>query len=753
MQSVISIIGLAVGFTCFALASLWIRYEMTYDSFHKNADRIYVVNMPDPFNVYGVGRRFMSYPLAGYLKETFPEIVKSCNIRYLQKIKVKIDDVEYTLSEANIDSAFFTMFDVQIIDGNLDFIFPRSHKIAITQEKAHELFGEGNPIGQGVSMLESEYTICAVVAGWTKHSNYSFDILSASSQSSQWDSYGEETLIELAPEIDIKSFEEKLYELKIENENASGFGNEKFTIIPLKSMHYQDPTIERDIQFQYILLFALAGVLVIICSLFNYLTLFVSRFQIRTKELALRMVCGASGRSLFVLLSVEFLLLLLAATGLGAILIQLFYPAFQKLTTISMNLSAIYAESWVYIGSIIAISLFVFFITLLLFRKISLNATIRKSRNKLFRKVSVVFQLIISIGVIFSTIVILKQVYFLHHTDLGFAYKNRGSVYITSAADALENQLKQIPEITETLNDYEALIPPGFRVAHAVSEWDDKSPDAENVQIEVVKMTKAFADFYEIRMAEGEILDEKDPITTILINESALKAFGWEHATGKNVDRKTVKGVVKNIYSSLPTLPVKPYLYLSKFDIDSRYIPPTTTVLFKFQEGKWDVCKDKIEELLKKEYPEVSYITISNVEEEYDKYLQSENALLKLLSFVSLVCVIISVFGFFSLISLSCEERRKEIAIRKINGATMRDILAMFFKTYFSLLLIGAVIVFPIGYYIMKQWLEQYVKQTSISAWIYLSIIFAMAFVIILCVGWRVYKASVENPAEVLKTE
>jgi ABC-type antimicrobial peptide transport system permease subunit len=116
-----------------------------------------------------------------------------------------------------------------------------------------------------------------------------------------------------------------------------------------------------------------------------------------------------------------------------------------------------------------------------------------------------------------------------------------------------------------------------------------------------------------------------------------------------------------------------------------------------------------------------------------------------------LVCIIISVFGVFSLISLSCEERRKEIAIRKINGATMKDILAMFFKTYFSLLIIGAIIAFPIGYYIMKQWIEKYVKQTDISAWIYLSIIFIMAFVIVLCVGWRVYKASVENPAEVIK--
>jgi ABC-type antimicrobial peptide transport system permease subunit len=103
------------------------------------------------------------------------------------------------------------------------------------------------------------------------------------------------------------------------------------------------------------------------------------------------------------------------------------------------------------------------------------------------------------------------------------------------------------------------------------------------------------------------------------------------------------------------------------------------------------------------------------------------------------------------LVSLSCEERRKEIAIRKINGATMRNILAMYGKTYSLLLLIGSAIAFPIGYYIMQQWIEVYIKQTDISVWIYPAIVFVMALVVVLCVGWRVYKASVENPAEVVK--
>jgi ABC-type antimicrobial peptide transport system permease subunit len=159
--------------------------------------------------------------------------------------------------------------------------------------------------------------------------------------------------------------------------------------------------------------------------------------------------------------------------------------------------------------------------------------------------------------------------------------------------------------------------------------------------------------------------------------------------------------------------------------------------------------------MIKNDFTDSDYnrITIYNAEEEYDKFLKSENALIKLLSFVSAICILICVFGFVSLVSLTCEERRKEIAIRKINGATSGDILAIFAKEYSLLLLIGATGAFSVGYFIMQRWLEQYVKQTNIPAWLYLSILFVMALIIVLCVGWQVYKSSIENPADVVKSE
>ncbi|MDR3260930.1 MAG: ABC transporter permease [Tannerella sp.] len=754
-QTLISVIGLAVGFTCFALAMLWIRYEMTYDSFHKNADRIYCVSIPDVFASNGISRT-MPHPLAAYLKETFPEISHSIPIIPPYSYdKIKIEGIEYPVDIIEIDSTFFNMFDVKIVEGNRNFLIPKSNKAAITQEKARALFGKENPIGKTVKRFSKEYTICAVVTGLPKRSNYPFDFLIAFNGTSDWRlSRGEHTLIELASGIDMEAFKKKLYEHKVKNEMDISLG--EMTVTPLTTVRYEDTNIQREVKFEHIKLFALAGVLVILCTLFNYLTLFVSRFRIRQKELALRRVCGASGRSLFTLLSVEFILALLIALFFGLIFIHAVHRPFQVLSEIQMDLSAIYGETLLYIGAVILFSLLSFWTVLAIFRRRTIHSVIRNGNKSVFRKVSVVVQLIISIGFAFCSIVIVKQMYFLHNSaDLGFAFKNRGDVGIWFEGfdiSVLENQIKQIPEITETLSGLQPMLPLNGRSSRGINQWDGKADDDKEIFIEEMRISEQYVNYYEFRLIEGEQITDKDDKKMVLINESAAKAFGWNKSTGKsfgdwNHNSFIVKGVIKNIYNLAPTVPVKPLFYRNSWKNEEYY----HIVLFKYREGTWNMCKNHIERLLKDKFPEIQVSHIFNAEEIYDTFFKSENALLKILSFVSLVCMIICIFGFVSLVSLTCEERRKEIAIRKINGATAKDILSIFFREYFQLLVAGAVIAFPVGYYIMRVWLEQYVKQTAIPAWIYLLILLALILVIVLCVGWRVYKASVENPAEVVK--
>ncbi|MDR1129923.1 MAG: ABC transporter permease, partial [Prevotellaceae bacterium] len=149
-QTFVSVAGLAVGFVCFAMATLWIRYEMTYDSFHKNADRIYCVNVPDVFSSTGITRRGIPFLLAGHLKSAFPEIANTTSIGWRTSADFEYEGIRQKGDILSIDSSFFSMFDIRIVEGSMEFLMPESDKTAITREKAMQVFGNESPVGKKI---------------------------------------------------------------------------------------------------------------------------------------------------------------------------------------------------------------------------------------------------------------------------------------------------------------------------------------------------------------------------------------------------------------------------------------------------------------------------------------------------------------------------------------------------------------------------------------------------------------------------
>ncbi|MDR2383964.1 MAG: FtsX-like permease family protein, partial [Prevotellaceae bacterium] len=739
-----------------------------------NADRLYRVSIRDISggNPDGI-TNYISSPLATHLKKTFPEINNATKILdFLQltnrPTEVEINNNKITANSLTVDSSFLKMFDIKLIDGNMDFTLPESPKIAITQDKALQIFRDENPVGKTVKVFGEEKIIGAVITGFAGHSNYSFDMLQILD-----DAFGH-LVIELVPGIDVESFRKKLLEYKttlrynityssneVHEKQSVDEKIENISIVPLRSIHYKDSYMKRSVKFQHIIIFAVAGSLLILCTLLNYLVLFISRFRIRMRELALRVVFGASNRSLFALLSVEFLISLLISLVLGVLIIQAIIPYFSTLSEANIKLSFIYFESLIYIGAIILVSLFVFLLTLIIFRRKTLNVAAGKSNRKMFRKVSVVVQLIISIVFAFCTTIILKQMHYLHNTtDLGFTFKNRGSISLGwNGLDAtvFDNFLKQIPEITGSLA-CSSIEDATFTSSNTTYDWIGRPENIKPITMGLMDITEKLAKFYEFKLVAGEMLNDDDDNNYVLINESASKIFGWHDPVGQTLEgnhgyvygnaikiKYTVKGVIKNIYNSSPTIPVNPFIY-KKHELDK-----ARSVLFQYREGTWKTCRDKINQFIKEKYLEATGVTVRNLEEEYDKLLKSENTLLKILTLISLVCIIVCIFGFVSMVSLTCEERRKEIAIRKIHGATIKDILDIFFKEHLILLIIGAVIAFPVGHYVMRQWLEQYVIQTGMDAWIHLSILLAIIIAIVLCIGGKVYRTSSENPVNAIK--
>ena len=740
-QSTISVLGLAVGFTCFALSALWIRYEMTYDSFNKNVNDIYLITRPSSLDASGRGTQIPS-PFPEYLKELFPEVKEAININSRNGL-------------IWADSAYLEMFDVKFLEGSLDFRDPNKNELAITRKKAEELFGQENPVGKVYKSYGAEYTVTGIIDGYSDHSNFPIDILLPINRSSYWNATSNDGLVQLYPNVDAEAFRQKIYNYEFNPKNSVSSTSWTHTsLIPLSKMQYENPKGSSGVKFQYILVFVLASILVILCSLFNYLTLFVSRFRIRGKEIALRMLCGASNTSIYKLLSVEFLLSLILAFLLSMVFTRLVIKPFQELSEISTSVSDIYLEFALYTGLIILISQLVFLIVLTMFRKRSLAGSIQRSQKSFFRKASIIIQLVISIGFVFCTVVMLKQVHHLHtNTSAGFDFRNRGALTVWGevSEEALADKIAQIPEITETLRGFQPILPVFGRQGSTQSVWEGKTDDQESLFIEQFFISPKYFDFYGLQLKEGELPEEGDSEEVWLINESAAKAFGWDDPVGKHIEAMIVKGVIRNIYNFSPVLETKPVYYNQV----KRKTSGAPNVLFKYRDGSWKTVQTKVRVLVEKEYPDLpeSALSLSNTEEEYAKFFKSEEALITMLNFMSVVCVIISIFGFLSMVALNLEERKKGMAVRKVNGATVGDILSVYFKEYLALVLVGSLIAFPVGYRIMKHWLEQYVNQTSIGFHIYLLILLGIVTVLILCVGWRVVKAVRENPAEVLKGE
>lgn len=755
VQSIISTLGLAVGFTCFALANLWIHYEMTYDADHEGADQMYILYKENVFGVNGYST-FIPYPASTLLKNKFPEVEATCAYtRWGMATNLKADgQPAVEVNEMQADSCFMNMFPISILSGSMDFMYS-DDKIALTEDVAMRLFGSTDILGKEVKNYNDDTkTICAILSN-LNHSSLSFGCWGQGEYfrrwQNDWSNGSFEIIVKLRKGTDPVAFQKKLAELDIKADPRDPRGVfENIQLMPLSKYHYSSINRAKSIKFYYLILFSVAGGLVILCSLFNYLSLFITRMRMRSREIDLRKVCGSSIGGVFMLLFIEYLYIILLSGLVGMALVETALPAFKEMSGVSGN---IYGESLLYFAGILLLSL------LLL-----VPFVIRRSHNttgnrNMLRKVSLAFQLAIGVLVTFCMIVMMKQIYYLTNTDLGWERKGIASInllYPDKDFDAIVDKIKQFSCTREVVSGHCCLLPKSSGFSQNFDNWDGKEDGTKSVDMLCLWKCENIVSFYGLKLLEGEIIKATET-DKIMINESAAKALGMSEPIGKKLYQKnkayTIVGLIKDFHITAPTEPVQPYTLVAE-DIlkNAGFSLGKGQIIIKFHDGKWKELKNQIDSIFTHEYPEVRY-KLYNTEEEYAGYLKSEDVLIKLLSFVAVICVLIAAFGIFSLVTLSCEQRRKEIAVRKVNGATIKDVLLMFVKEYMLLLLVAATIAFPVGYILMKRWLESYVEQTVINAWIYLTIFVCIAIVIFACIGWRVWQAARQNPAEVIKSE
>lgn len=747
VQSLISAVGLAAGFVCFALSMIWIRYELTYDNFHRGADRIYMIygNSILSKNGYSLTQ---AYPLAEALRETFPEVEDAAAYVCLRK-SVDVEGRKSDKMLLTADSSFVRMFDVRLLNGSWSFL-KNTGEVALTEEAALSLFGTKDILGKTLTSGGRELKISALVSGWGKHSNLHYDLMQGVGLENEVLTWNFSFFIvchRLREGVDEKVFAEKLENHDLNPGGgvlAKGLRQEK-----LMRCHYTLLKDENSFALTYIQLFAAVGALVIFMALINYFSLMVTRIRIRTRELGLRVVCGSSKAELSLLFGTELTVLMMVSGFLGMTFIEWTEPKFCELSQVT---EGVMISSAGYFVLILIVSLLLAAILIARYTRRSLVTVLQGNARLGGRGIGIHqwgigIQLFFTLMMLFALSVLFLQLHYLKHTDIGFERDGKATSLFSNPQ--IIHDLRELPYVHEVQEDMYSLLPDYGGASIRLTEWEGKAADSEPIEMLFIDRDRDFMDFYGIRLLAGDCLFDEP--NEIVINETAAKALGWADPVGKKAGRFTVTGVFKDVHTTSPTVPVRPMMLVGRNN--ALGVRAGGNMVIRFDESHADDLKSFYDDWAAEHMPQWMDTPLRTANDVYDEYLTSEHALSRLLVFVSLVCVLISLFGLYSHIVLACERRRKEIAIRRVNGARVADILALFVREHLLLLSGASIVAFPVGYVLMRHWLERYVEQTPIAWWIYVGIFAVMALLISLCIGRSVWRAANENPAEVMKRE
>ena len=771
-QTAISVLGLAVGFVCFALSALWIEHESTFDNYRRDVERLYMVRTNDGYNEGGIKSR-INYPFGNFLLENFPEVETAAPFHIQDKERIEVNGMHEVIRFSSAEPEWMDMMDIRIVEGNRNFMDRKNNaEVAITRELAKKWFGTESPLGKEIKTSRRTKTICAVVETDNSHTNFAFDMMGHPELGRDWYWNHWSLLIKVKPDTDIEALETKI------NANLPKEVNELNSVVrsgvnriyltPVSTLRsakdYLDEK-EAIITLDYIIYFSVAGVLIILCAIVNYLALFVNRMRVRQREMGLRMLVGANLRSLMTMLGTEFLMLLTCAWFVSCMMTELSIGKFTELASINIPYSQIYGKS---ILSVCVISLIILIVSLTLLyfmhyrsMRLSIQHTNSRVKGAMIRKVSLVLQLFVCLSFITGTMLMNKQIDHLRTHDLGMEYENRAAFEqqgTTVDMSVWKEKIKRLPMVTEVLENYYHPMISKVMAWTQISEWDGNEHKLEYpISATTFLASKEFFKYYGITLIAGECLNDFSTKEDVIINESLARKLGWsaEEAIGKHFNHSVVKykiiGVVKDCHYGPPTSKMLNSAFIAEDYANMLFW--STSVFFKYKEGTWPQCKQALEEMCADLKATGEVFRIYNEEETYNTYLRAEDMLTRLLTFASVVCVFIAIFGIYSLVTLTCEQRRKEIAIRKVNGATVKDILFMFFREYLFMLAIASVLAFPTTYVIVKQWIQGYIRQMEISIWPFLLVFLGLLAVVISSISWRVWKAANENPADVVKSE
>jgi len=797
--SFINILGLAIGLTCCMLISLYLNNEFSYDTYHKNADRIYQVGTAFIKDGKEERRANTPAPMARAMQMEFPEIEQTTRL-----MKAFADDktlLLYTPPSGErksffetggylADSTFFRLLTYDFIEGMASNALDQPNSLVLSEEIAKKLFGSEIALNKVIHISsatngEHDFKVTGVFrpSGVPTHIDARFIMSFAGGDIALWSNGRTDlatnnmfhTYLLLKKGSDPAKLESKfpafIEKYAGKDLKAMGFYKKQF-IIPLKDIHLRSTSITNvtppgNLSYLYILGSIAVFILLIACI--NFMNLSTARSSKRSAEVGVRKVLGAEKGELIRQFLGESIIMSMIAFVFALVFTQLLLPVFTKVSGNKAGFEFI--QHGLLLGGFFLLTI----ITGLLAGSypafyLSSFKPVKVLKGKLtnslaavsLRKSLVVFQFVISVILIVASVVIVNQMKFMRTKDLGFVKEQQLIIPLRSSTARniylpLKNELKSNPHIVSAgaTRYYPGTMHPSDMPLYMEGKTMDYSKR--------VFMNSVDADYLEalgIKQINGRPFSRdflSDTIDRVILNQTAVKEIGFtsaEEAVTKSVkydwEGRTysieVLGVVKDFHFQDLRQPIEPYGFRLGGDSSFSYI------IAHLKNGDLKKTLNSVEASWHKLNPNEPF-EYSFLDEDFQKNYEAESRLSAIVSYFTILAILISCLGLFGLGTFSAEQRNKEIGIRKVLGASVPGIVALLSKDFLKLVIISIVIASPIAWWIMNKWLQDFAFRVNISWWIFMVAGIAAIFITLVTVSFQAIKAAVSNPVKSLRTE
>jgi putative ABC transport system permease protein len=769
--SFINIVGLSIGMACFILIALIIRGEFQVDKFHERADRIYRVIRVDNLGGETTRVALTQAPLAAALKRDFPDVEKAACFNYIGEELVRYGNKMIKQSWISLaESDFFEIFSYTFLAGNPESALKQPHSAVLTEEVAQKLFGEEDPIGKILHIRNMPDLMVSAVIKDHKDSHLHFSIILPFSlyremgvNIDNWNRYNYTTYVQLPENADPAAFGAKIKSALSQYTSPET----KFTLElqPLKRIYlysdyaYDVKTITMNISVVYML--GIVAFLILFIACINFMNLTTARSARRAREVGLRKVVGAKRGQLVSQFFGESLLFSFISLVFAILIVEFFLPLINRLQPIKAYALFESKDIILYLG-LVLVALMTGFIAgsypALFLSRFQPNNVLKgflgqTSGRGMLRKILVVSQFAFSIILIIATLTVFRQMRFLQNKDLGYDESNLLVCFLPetmrSSYEALKTELlrhRNISKVTACLN-----LPTWEGPSYGLNEWDGRDSDKE-IYMYHGSVDYDFFDTFGIDIVQGRKFSRDfatDKETALIVNEEAVKAMGMKNPIGKKMGhfkgKGTIVGVMKNYHYATLRDRIGPLV----LDLDPQ---DTEYMILKVNSEDITGTTAWIEKIWNGYDPDQTFEARLLEDILEDVYL-SERLTSRFFNYAAYLSLLISCLGLFGLAAYSVEQRIKEVGIRKVLGASCADIIRLLSREHLKLIAIANIIAWPLGYFVMRMFLQNYPFRTSLGIEIFLisgAAAFGVAF---LTVSYQTFKAARTNPADTLKYE